>query len=106
MASNMLDIGALLLNTITVSFLPRQAIERRKKRAGVTLFSMAMGVRDLIKTNSLVNFSIRNESLKWISIAWSLHQCLPGLIFVGCALLHFCVAVSRNAFVCLVRAGQ
>ena len=42
------------------------------------LIAMAFGVRDLIRTNSLVNFQVESESIKWLAIAVSYtHLTLP-----------------------------
>jgi hypothetical protein len=49
----------------------------------VTMFSMAIGIRDLINDNAIIKFSMGNQSLKWLSITWGLHQCMPGIIFAG-----------------------
>ena len=48
------------------------------------LIAMAFGVRDLIRTNSLVNFQVESESIKWLAIVWALHQAMPGIVFLGC----------------------
>lgn len=49
----------------------------------MALFSVAVGVYDLYKKNSLMTFDIDNESLKWLAIAWALHEAMPGMVFAG-----------------------
>jgi hypothetical protein len=51
--------------------------------AAMTIFSMSVGIRDLVNDNAIVNFNLDNQSLKWLSVMWGLHQCMPGLVFAG-----------------------
>jgi hypothetical protein len=51
--------------------------------AVLSLVSMAFGARKLTFENSLVNFRVDSESIKWLAIVWALHEAMPGLIFVG-----------------------
>lgn len=56
--------------------------------AVLALFSVAVGVWDLWRKNSLFEFDIDNESLKWLAIVWALHEAMPGMVFAGCGLVH------------------
>jgi hypothetical protein len=47
------------------------------------LVSMAFGIRSLILSNSLLNFRVDSEGIKWLAIVWALHEAMPGLIFIG-----------------------
>lgn len=55
--------------------------------AGLALFSVAIGVHKLWRADSLTEFDIENESLKWLAISWALHEAMPGMVFAGYAFL-------------------
>ena len=64
----------------------------------MALFSVAVGVYDLWSKNSLFEFDIENESLKWLAIVWALHEAMPGMVFAGCV-SHLCRAMTGQILV-------
>jgi hypothetical protein len=49
-----------------------------------SIVSIGVGIHKLWEADSLRQFDIQKESLKWLAIAWALHEAMPGMVFAGC----------------------
>ena len=47
-----------------------------------------MGIHSLVESGAIIDFSVDNQSLKWLAISWALHQAMPGVIFAAYAFMH------------------
>ena len=58
-------------------------VEGAALSAGATVYAVVVGLKDLVEKDALRDFTLRNESLKWLAVVWGLMEILPGFIFFG-----------------------